>query len=108
MDSKRQAEVLRAFMKDMLRKKGLQFDRDLLRGIGQEEKEFNARHKLSSPLTKAEFLAFYLDIMKELADEHFEMIKKAMERFQKAGYEAGQMRKEFVGRAPVMPSGVVE
>jgi|688.fasta_scaffold2485760_1 hypothetical protein len=76
MDSKRQAEVFRAFMKDHLREGGLRFNRnDILRGLGQEEKDFNSRHKLSSPLTKVEFLELYIELMRELVAEHFAMIE---------------------------------
>jgi len=76
IEPKRQAEVFRAFVKDMLRRKGLQFDRnELLRGIGHEEKEFNERHKLSVPLTKVEFLELHVELMKELTDEHLATIK---------------------------------
>lgn len=77
MDSKRQAEVFRAFVKKALREKGLRFDKNLTsRNIGREVKEFNETEKLSTPLTVAEFYELYLDIMKELTAEHFALIEK--------------------------------
>ena len=94
MDSKRQAEVFRAFVKDALRRKGLKFERDdILREIGREEKEFNARHKLSRPLDKVEFLGMYLELMKELAAEHFTMIEEKIAEI-------------FVQRNPDMPAEI--
>ncbi len=76
MDSMRQAEIFRAFVKDQLRKQGLRFDFNLMRDIGREEKEFNERHKLNPPLSKVEFLELYVGLMKELAEEHFEAVER--------------------------------
>jgi len=76
MDTQRQTEVFRALIKDMARKKGLQFEHnDFLRELGQEAKAFNERHKLSTPLTKVELIELYLELMPELVEEHFVMAK---------------------------------
>lgn len=76
MDPARQGEVYRAFIKDKLRESGLRFDRNsLLRNLGQEVQKFNERHKLSSPLTRIEILETYISIMKELTNEHFQMVE---------------------------------
>jgi hypothetical protein len=76
MDQARQTEVLRAIVKEDLRKSGLRFDRnDILREIGQEEKNINAHNVLSRPLIRVESLELYLEIMRELVAEHFALIE---------------------------------
>ena len=108
MDSQRQAEVFRAFMKEGLRRKGLKFERDdVLREIGQKERDFNARYKLSSPLTKIEFLEMYLELMKELTAEHFAMIEKKIAEIS-TQRKPGIPGEFFTERAPIMASGVIE
>jgi hypothetical protein len=83
MESKRQAEVFRAFIKDKLREKGLRFDLNMIRDIGREGKEFNERHKLNPPLTTTEFLEFYLELIKEIAQEHIETIEERIAKLKR-------------------------
>ena len=86
MDSKRQAEVFRAFVKKALREKGLRFDKNLTqRDIGREVKCYNDENALSEPLTVAEFCELYLDIMKELVTEHFALIEKEIAKAKEVG-----------------------
>ncbi len=99
MDSKRQAEVFRAFVKKVLRGKGLSFDKNMTnRNIGREVKEFNETDKLSTPLTVEEFQELYLDIMKELVAEHFALIEKKIEEAKKP--EKAKPRRTVPGGVP--------
>jgi hypothetical protein len=79
MDSQRQIDVFRAFVKQALRSKGLRFDKNTQRDIGRELKNFNEESGLNKPLTFVEFCEFYLDIMKELVAEHFTSIEKKID-----------------------------
>jgi len=81
MDSKRQLELFRVWVKEGLRKKGLSFDKNLdMRNIGREVKEINKRNKLSSPITAQEFCDLYKEIMGELITEHFAKISASPTR----------------------------
>jgi len=72
----RENELLRAFVKMEMRKKGLQFQKNLTqRRIGLEVKEFNEVAVLKVPVTVPEFCELYLQIMKELVAEHFASIE---------------------------------
>lgn len=76
MDSARQAEVLRAVVKKVMRGEGLRFDKNLTRrDLGRKVAELNDQLGLSKPITVAEFCELYLEIMKELVAEHFAMIE---------------------------------
>ena len=75
VNEKRQLEIFRILVKEMLKKKGLRFDqKDFSRDIGRELKEINDKYKLANPIIKKELIELYLEIMKELTAEHFEMI----------------------------------
>jgi hypothetical protein len=77
MDSKREAEVLRAVVKKMMSVEGLRFDRNhTLRDIGRRVVEFNEQTNIGDPITVTEFCKLYLDIMQELVAEHFALIEK--------------------------------
>ena len=79
MNTMRENELLRAFVKMEMRKKGLQFQKNLTqRRIGLEVKEFNEVAVLKVPVTVPEFCELYLQIMKELVTEHFAMVEKKM------------------------------
>ena len=76
MDSDRKLVVLRVFVKSMLRKKGLMFEKNLTnRDVGREVKELNEENQLAEPITVAEVSEIYLEIMEELVTEHFAMMR---------------------------------
>ena len=86
MDSKRQAEIFKVFIKKMLRDKGLRFDKSMTsRAIGQEIKTFNEEAGLSAPLTVVEFCEIYFEIMQELVAEHFKAVEAKMAEARKKG-----------------------
>jgi len=76
MDSGRRSVVLKAFVKSALRRKGLQFEKNLTkRDMGREVKELNEENQLAEPITVAEVSELYLEIMGELVAEHFAMMR---------------------------------
>ena len=76
MDSERKLVVLRAFVKSALRKKGLQFEKDLTRrDMGREVKELNEENQLPEPITVAEVSEIFLEIMEEIVAEYFAMMR---------------------------------
>ena len=76
MNSERKLVVLRAFVKSMLSKKGLMFEKNLTnRDMGREVKELNDENHLDEPITAVEVFEIYLEIMEELVAEHFTIVK---------------------------------
>ena len=78
MKDKRKLEILKAFMKGVLRKK----EKVCLNGIitvqevQAEVHSFNVQSKLNPPLTVAEFYELYAIMMEELMAEYVESLKK--------------------------------
>lgn len=106
MDIKRENELLRAFVKGVMRKKGLQFQKDLaLRDLGREVKEFNETAGLSVPLTVSEFCELYSQIMKELVKEYFASIEAKIGKKSDACVYDNELAKHLKG--PLPPVSVI-
>lgn len=76
---KRQLQIFRAYIKEMLRRKEMRFDiNDINRTVGQDLKNINERTGLTPPITKKEFLEIYLEIMKEITSDHFKAVEAKM------------------------------
>jgi hypothetical protein len=70
--------IYRALVKDMFREKGIKLTGNGLREINSEVKGLNERHQFDPPLESSEILALYLELNKELADEHFANVQNRL------------------------------
>jgi len=67
--------LFRAVVKDVIREKGIKLTGNFGRELASEVKSLNERYKIEPPLTIAEFLESYVEIAKELVEEHFSAIQ---------------------------------
>lgn len=75
MEKERQFQLFRAVVKEMIREKGLKLTGNVAREAASEVQKLNERLKLNPPLKVSEFLETYLELGKELAEEHFNVIQ---------------------------------
>jgi|GEM_PF-3609366 len=71
MEKERQFQLFRAMIKEAMREKGINLASNLGRECAGEVQKLNARYKIEPPLKVTELLEVYLEIGKELAEEHF-------------------------------------
>jgi hypothetical protein len=74
----RQLAIFRAIVKDVFREKGIKLTGDGLREVNSEIEGLNKRHQFAPPLELSEILALYLELNKELADEHFANVQSRL------------------------------
>ena len=74
----RKLEIFRAVVKDVFREKGIKLTGDGLREVNSEVEGMNKRHQFDPPLELSEILALYLELNKELADEHFANVENRL------------------------------
>jgi hypothetical protein len=81
MKNGRKIEILKAFLEDDLKKKGLQFRSFSKRDTKREVKDFNLRHPMAKPMTVAEILEIYLEVMGGLVGKHLDMVRRKIKKY---------------------------
>ena len=80
MTPERELEILRAEMKRRFRKEGISLDGRATREIGQRTKDINDSGDLKVPLTIDEATEIYMNLVGELASEHFAQVSNRIPR----------------------------
>ena len=84
MDKERQFQIFRAFVKQVIREKGVKTGyRNFGREANSEVKNMNETLGLTPPLGVDEFMEIYLELTQEIAKEHFEMVSRKLQEVRK-------------------------